>query len=228
MVSNVANITYARPAAEQTVPTILRARTSVVSVDANGVATIDFLVNLNPAAVAEVQTATITAGVAGDLYILETTDSVLATPFTAVYRQVTGDTASIIAARLAERINLSPHVRATASGAVITLTSEFAGRDLTLSKVGSTDEAKISFASVTAPSGTFVERRVARHELRMTVSSNNTDPERSGIPNVETRTYFYQVNGTTALNPNVEFRKVSAGNTITLDAFQIDAEIPRP
>lgn len=227
MVSSITNITFERPAAEQTVPTQLKVRT-VASIDTNGVVAVDYFFGLNPDAVAEVHSATITVGATGDLYILETTDPTLTAPFTAVYRQRAGDTASLIAARLAERINLSPHVRATASAGIITLTSEFPGRDLTVGKAGSTDEAKIVLAVVTNASGTEVERRVARHESQMTVASNTTDPQRSGIPNVETRTFFYQVNGTTALNPNVEFRKVSTGNTVTLDAFQTDANILRP
>lgn len=113
-------------------------------------------------AVPQVSTVTITAGSAGNDYIVgvsDGTDDALVS-----YVQQSGDTASTIAARLLEEINGVPSVSdlifGTAVGGVITLTAVTPGVALTLDVSASTTPGNLVVATPTPASGTAKMRKI--------------------------------------------------------------------
>jgi hypothetical protein len=113
-------------------------------------------------AVSQVNTITITAGSTGNDYLIGisdgTNDAIVS------YVQQSGDTATVIAARLLEEINGVPSASAlvsgTASANVLTLTSDLPGVTITYDVSGSTTPGNIVVAQTTAASGTAKMRKI--------------------------------------------------------------------
>lgn len=113
-------------------------------------------------AVSQVNTITITAGSAGNDYILEvsagTNDAIVS------YVQQAGDTANIIAARLLEEINgvasVSSLISATVLNNVLTTTSDLPGTTISYDVGASTTPGNIVVAQTTAASGTAKMRKI--------------------------------------------------------------------
>ncbi|HET8689085.1 MAG TPA: hypothetical protein VFM18_20940, partial [Methanosarcina sp.] len=114
-------------------------------------------------AVSQVNTITITAGSAGNDYIIEIDDGTNSAIVS--YVQQAGDTAASIAARLLEEINgvpsVSDLVSATVLSNVLTLTADLPGTALTYDVSASTTPGNIVVAQTTAASGTAKMRKIS-------------------------------------------------------------------
>lgn len=113
------------------------------------------MINLDPSAVEEVTTLTITAGVTNDLFAVTIAGD------TYIYKQKAGDTADIVATELAKRADANPKVKATAAANVVTLTGVVAGETLAITDGGSTTPANMTIAETTAASGTAKYRKLS-------------------------------------------------------------------
>lgn len=125
-------------------------------------------------AVSQVNTITITAGSAGDDYIIgvsDGTDDALVS-----YVQQSGDTASTIAARLLEEINGVPSVSnlifGTVVAGVITLTAIMPGVALTLDVSASTTPGNLVVATPTSASGTAKMRKIGEIKTYFTLPAD--------------------------------------------------------
>lgn len=114
-------------------------------------------------AVSQVNTITITAGSAGNDYIIEIDDGTNSAIVS--YVQQAGDTAASIAARLLEEVNGVPSVSDLVSGTVasnvLTLTADLPGTALTYDVSASTTPGNIVVAQTTAASGTAKMRKIS-------------------------------------------------------------------
>lgn len=158
----VGTITYDRPrSAAATESTTLASEFRLVQpLDSNSnpvdnAVEVEWWQELDPAAVAEVSTVTITAGTDGDYYTVSVDDGTTSEAYT--YQQVTGDDADAIASKLAKRLDLHPGIRAEIDGTTanqINVTGVVAGTALAIDESASTTALNVTVAETTAASGT--------------------------------------------------------------------------
>lgn len=129
-------------------------------------------------------TITITAGVAGNLYNVLVADSVdLATnPDNWNYTQMPGDTAAIIASKLALALDQDARIFASATGAVITIKSAIAGKPFYLDVTDSSTPANAVVANTVANvaptenGGVVVHGKYSSTLVTFGVSANSYQP----------------------------------------------------
>lgn len=141
---------------------------------------VDFFVNLNDAAVPQVNTVTIASPVAAadSYYTVKITG--VSTTNTFAFLSLAADVNSVttIASNLATLINTHPEVVATSVSGIITITGVVPGAAFTVNvdcRVKSTDaqdSGKISTASVTVASGTAKSRKMFTAYINLSVVSN--------------------------------------------------------
>lgn len=143
-------------------------------------------------AIAQVDTATVTAGIAGDIYQIAITSG--ATTEFVEYVMNTGDTADDIAAALASEFNNSDVTlsAATVASNVVTITSTNPGDVVTLDAAGSTTPANLVVANTVAASGTGNLVKVAEHKYFFGVATG------SRVLSVYSQNIYYNVDGTVA------------------------------
>lgn len=153
----------------------------------SGQTQIDFVVNMNDAAVAQVNTVTIASPVAAadSYYTVKITGVSTTTTFAFLSLAADVNSVTTIATNLATLINTHPEVVATNASGVITITGVVPGAAFTVTvdcrvKASDTqDSGKISTASVTAASGTAKSRKMFTAYLTLAVSSNQPRVEAS-------------------------------------------------
>lgn len=122
-------------------------------------------------ATAQVDTLTLTAGTAGDIYALDIT--VGGTTESVEYVMMAGDTADDIAAAIAAEFSSADMTlaAAAASSNVVTVTSASPGSAATLDVTRSTTPGNIAVANTVAASGTGNSIKVATHRYWFAVPS---------------------------------------------------------
>lgn len=154
--------------------------TQVASGDYAGQTQVDFVVNMNDDAVAQVNTVTIASPVAAadSYYTVKITGVSTTTTFAFLSLAADVNSVTTIAANLAALVNTHPEVVATNASGVITITGVVPGAAFTVAvdcrvKASDTqDTGKISTASVTAASGTAKSRKMFTAYLDLSVASN--------------------------------------------------------
>jgi hypothetical protein len=166
---SVGTLSYDRPANSTVTATTLETDYQISFPSANTVRITQNL-TLDPAAVPQVSTVTLSAGSTGDDIAIHLTVS----STTWVYRHVkaAGDTVTTVAAFLATLINTNPNVAATSALGVITITSAIPGQAFTLANTDSTTAGNVVIATTTANSGTALHRKVAEIDVAFTVNTN--------------------------------------------------------
>lgn len=213
--SNTSTVTYDRVTSSTTATTV-KTRSEVESVGTDGVTKQVFTITADDAAVANVYTVTVTAGSVDDVYYVKVVDNVNATPCPpAVYLQATGDTATTIANNLVQLLNANPLIRATNAAGVITVTSEYPGRELTITNTKSTTVGNVVISEVTPESGVATTRKLC--DLYTKLITND-----AGYVEVQGRVDTYDVDGSTVLTTG-SYGRVGSQHTKTLNAFQADA-----
>jgi hypothetical protein len=216
-------IQYDRPNSSVTTSTTLPSEFRKVTSNAD---TIKYEVysTLNPDNVAQVDTITITAGVVSDVYAIEVDDGTTAR--VGAYIQQTGDTAAIIATRLAEVLDLHPGVQATATNNVITLTSLIAGTSIAYDNAQSTTIGNAVIASVDAAVGTPIHRKLADFSVKRTLVTTGSGELKKDYESYQLSVNFYDGANpavlTTAQGP------VSLTSTLDLNTIQVDNGIAQP
>jgi hypothetical protein len=148
----ISQIEYDRPKSSTVTPTMLKSEYRIVPSAAPNTIKISQYISLDPTAVEQEDTITISAGGMGDIYAVKITDDSIEETFH--YIQSGGDTASVIASRLARRLDLHPSVRATAVNNIITVKGAVPGNAYTVDITDSTVDTNLVVASVKVASGT--------------------------------------------------------------------------
>lgn len=165
---SVGTITYDRPNNTAVTATTLETDYQISFPQTNRIRISQFL-TLDPAAVAQVSTVTLSAGSTGDDIAIHLT--VGATTWVYRHKKAAGDTVTTMAAFLATLINTNPNVSATSALGVITITSAIPGQAFTLANTDSTTAGNVVIASVTANSGTALHRKVVDLDVTFDVNS---------------------------------------------------------
>lgn len=159
-------------------PTSVTSKTEVKIVTATSPtlgATVEFWADIQGGAVGQVNTLTVTLGTTGDVYAVSISTGLAADPEIYSVVQETGDTATILAARLAKDLNNDSRVEAKNVAGVITVTGTTAGQAITISanpETLTTTPANLVLALVTAASGTSVYRKLASAVVVFTVNAS--------------------------------------------------------
>lgn len=212
------NLSYLRPRASSTTSTELAQSYQVDSPQANRLMVI-WNSNLDPNAIAQVDTLTVTAGTVGNSYSVGVTvDSDLELYEIA---QETGDTATEIAVRLAALINTHPGVSASADTGVITVTGAVPGQAVTLDVSGSTTPGNLVIANVGAAAGTAIVGRIATFQLDFTYVSG-------GIPKLTVSPAFYDGMAGNPVALTSQPGSATIQGSKSLDAIQTANGVSRP
>jgi hypothetical protein len=171
---------------------------------------------LDPAAVPQVSTVTLSAGSNGDDIAVHLTVG----STTWIYRHVkaAGDTVTTMAAFLATLINTNPNVAATSSAGVITITSAIPGQAFTLANTDSTTVGNVVIATTTANSGTALHRKVADIDVTFAVNANK-------FPTITLGGSWY--NGAASPVVVLPVSVLSTSGPRSIDTLQTDAGIAR-
>lgn len=197
MTSSVGSISFPKQQPDLTVTRASKIVRRQITEDSKSKDVIEFWVDFG-GAVAQVNTLTITAGTTGDDYIVDISNGTVSA--IATYTMQTGDTATIIASRIAEEINglasTSALVSATVAGAVITITADNPGVAITYDVSESTTPANLVVAQTTASSGVAKMGKVSEVKIYFEIPSGGRNQQ------IVTQTIFY-----TGANPAVEVRR---------------------
>lgn len=161
-------ITYPRPVETSTQQVTLETEYRIDTATGNQVKT-EWYMTLDPGAVPQVSTVTITAGSTGDDYVISLTSNAVTKAYR--HKQEAGETATAIATFLATLINTNPAVKATNAAGVITITSLVPGQAFTLANTGSTTTGNVTIATTTANAGTSLHRKIGEATVTFSVSS---------------------------------------------------------
>jgi len=220
-------LTFNRPKLSQTAPASVVSECRVATPNENQVK-VEQYISLDPSAIIQTSTVTITAGATSDVYSLAIagdapptsgTSNVTLAPGTALYRQKNADTPTIIAQNLAKQLNEDPRVNAKASNGTITITGAVAGLAFTLDNAGSTAVGNVTIATTTPASGSVRHVKIMEANLIYSV-----DP--TGLPLCDITVQWFTGDAT-----SVEFQapvKYAAKGPRSLDTIQIANGIPRP
>lgn len=165
---SVGTITYDRPNNTVVTTTTLETDYQISFPQTNRIRISQFL-TLDPAAVAQVSTVTLSEGLTGDDIVVELT--VGANVWHYRHQETAADTVTTMAAFLATLINTNPNVAATSALGVITITSAIPGQAFSLANTGSTTAGNVVIATTTANSGTALHRKVVDLDVTFDVNS---------------------------------------------------------
>jgi hypothetical protein len=212
---SVGTISYDRPANSTVTATTLETDYQISFPLANRVRITQNL-TLDPAAVPQVSTVTLSAGSNGDDIAVHLTVG----STTWIYRHVkaAGDTVTTMAAFLATLINTNPNVAATSSAGVITITSAIPGQAFTLANTDSTTVGNVVIATTTANSGTALHRKVADIDVTFAVNANK-------FPTITLGGSWY--NGAASPVVVLPVSVLSTSGPRSIDTLQTDAGIAR-
>lgn len=220
-IQTTGTLEYNRPRTSQDVETTLNTSYQLLPATVPNETSEDVYFDLDPATVAQVDTLTVSAGVADDLYTVSINDGTTTDIFT--YRQETDDTPTIIAASLARLLDLHPGVRVTSALGVITSTGVHGGEVITYSVATSTTPGNIVVANTTAASGTPLYVKVATISTRKELTTSDIN---SGFPRLTMETVYYDGSPTTPVVQNS--KSVYTTGPVNLDKMQTDNGIARP
>ena len=212
---SVGTISYDRPANSTVVATTLETDYQVSFPSANTVRITQNL-TLDPAAVAQVSTVTLSAGSTGDDIAVHLT--VGATTWVYRHKKAAGDTVTTMAAFLAMLINTNPNVSATSSTGVITITSAIPGQAFTLANTDSTTAGSVVIATPTANSGTALHRKIVELDVAFTVNTNK-------FPTITLGGNWY--NGAASPVVALPVSVLTTSGPKSIDTYQTDAGIAR-
>ena len=212
---SVGTLAYDRPANSTVVATTLETDYQVSFPSANTVKITQYL-TLDPAAVPQVSTVTLSAGVTGDDIAVHLT--VGATTWVYRHKKAAGDTVTTMAAFLAMLINTNPNVSATSSAGVITITSAIPGQAFTLANTDSTTAGNVVIATPTANSGTALHRKIVELDVAFTVNTNK-------FPTITLGGNWY--NGAASPVVALPVSVLTTSGPKSIDVYQTDAGIPR-
>lgn len=212
---SVGTISYDRPANSTVVATTLETDYQVSFPSANTVRITQNL-TLDPAAVAQVSTVTLSAGSTGDDIAVHLT--VGATTWVYRHKKAAGDTVTTMAAFLAMLINTNPNVSATSSAGVITITSAIPGQAFTLANTDSTTAGSVVIATPTANSGTALHRKIVELDVAFTVNTNK-------FPTITLGGNWY--NGAASPVVALPVSVLTTSGPKSIDTYQTDAGIAR-
>lgn len=212
---SIGTISYDRPANSTVTATTLETDYQISFPLANRVRITQNL-TLDPAAVPQVSTVTLSAGLNGDDIAVHLTVG----STTWIYRHVkaAGDTVTTMAAFLATLINTNPNVAATSSAGVITITSAIPGQAFTLANTDSTTVGNVVIATTTANSGTALHRKVADIDVTFAVNANK-------FPTITLGGSWY--NGAASPVVVLPVSVLSTSGPRSIDTLQTDAGIAR-
>lgn len=212
---SVGTLAYDRPANSTVVATTLETDYQVSFPSANTVRITQNL-TLDPAAVAQVSTVTLSAGSTGDDIAVHLT--VGATTWVYRHKKAAGDTVTTMAAFLAMLINTNPNVSATSSAGVITITSAIPGQAFTLANTDSTTAGSVVIATPTANSGTALHRKIVELDVAFTVNTNK-------FPTITLGGNWY--NGAASPVVALPVSVLTTSGPKSIDTYQTDAGIAR-
>ena len=213
----IAKVSYKRPRTEITSDVELRTEFRLVAPEFENQVKIEQYIDLNSTATAQEDTITITAGNEDDIYTISVEVDGQQESYS--YQQSSTDTASSIATKLARRIDLDSHVRATASGIVITLVAVEAGVEVQYDNVASTTLSNSVIGNVTSASGSAQKALINTVKLNFDVDAN-------GIPEVEVLGNFYSGSPTAPVTIN-NYGPLPAKGSKSLDEMQTEAGVNR-
>lgn len=220
---SASTITYDRPNSSATTSTTLASEFRKVSSTADTVK-YEVYSTLDPDNVAQVDTITITAGTASDVYAVEVDDGT--TSRVGAYVMQLGDTGAIIATRLAEVLDLHPGIVATATNNAITVTSIIPGVSVAYDKTQSTTVGNVIIANSVANAGTALHRKLADFSVKRTLVTTGT-----GDTKKDFESYQFSVNFYDGANPAVLVTAqgpVSLTATTDLNSIQVASGIAQP
>ena len=174
--------------------------------------------------VAQVDTITITAGTVTDVYAVEVDDGT--TTRVGAYIMQTGDTAAIIATRLAEVLDLHPGIQATATNDVITITSVIPGISVAYDNTQSTAVGNAVIANTTANAGTAIHRKMADFSVKRTLVTSGSGATKKDYESYQLTVAFYD-----GANPAVLVTTqgpIALTSTLDLNSIQVDNGIAQP
>lgn len=212
---SVGTLAYDRPANSTVVATTLETDYQVSFPSANTVRITQNL-TLDPAAVAQVSTVTLSAGVTGDDIAIHLTVS--GTTWIYRHKKAVADTVITMAAFLATLINTNPNVAATSSVGVITITSAVPGQAFTLANTDSTTVGNVVIATTTANSGTALHRKIIELDVAFTVNTNK-------FPTITLGGNWY--NGAASPVVALPVSVLTTSGPKSIDTYQTDAGIAR-
>jgi hypothetical protein len=210
-------LVYGREKNVSTVETTLETEYRIDSLTVGNRVRTEWYMTLDPAAVPQVSTVTITSGVTNDDYVVILTVDAVARAYR--HKQVAGDNAASIASFLATLINTHPAVKAVAASGVITITSLIPGQAFTIANTGSTTVGNIVIATTTANSGTTLHRKIGEVDLTFTINA-------TGFPVASVSGRWYDA-ASLPVQRQVFGPLVGVGYS-TIDALQTAAGISRP
>lgn len=209
------SLTYDRPNSSTTTPVTIKTdyATSVPVADKTRITQ---YYNLDPDAVAQVSTVTLSAGSTGDDIAIHLT--VGATTWIYRHKKTSSDTVTTMAAFLATLINTNPNVYATSALGVITIKSAIAGQAFTLANTDSTTAGNVVIATTTANSGTALHRQVAVVDVGFSINVNK-------FPEITLSGNWYDGAASPAVALPIASLKVAGPKSV--DTLQTDAGIAR-
>lgn len=221
-IQTTGSLSYGRPRTSATLPVTLATSYEILPATDPNETSEDFYMDLDPDTVAQVSTITIAAGSTNDLYTVSIADGTTTNIYT--YRQEAADTATIIAASLAELLDLHPGVRVTSATNVITVTGVHGGVVITIDVSASTTPGNAVVATPTAAVGTplFVKIATVTTTKILTEASAGVN----GYPRVIMSVSFYDGDATTPLV--LATREVSTTGPLSLDTIQLNNDIAQP
>lgn len=220
-IQTVGSLEYNRPRTSQTVGTTLNTSYQILPPTTANETSEDVYFDLDPDTVKQVDTLTISAGVLDDLYTVSISDGTTTDIYT--YRQEAADTPTIIAASLAQLLDLHPGVRVTSAAGVITVTGVHGGVTITIDVSASTTPGNIVLANVTPASGTplFVKVATITTQKALTDADINT-----GFPRITMVTEYYDGDPVTPVV--LSTKEVYTTGPKNLDTMQTENSIVRP
>lgn len=189
--SNVGSVVYA--SSTTTTTDITLQTTSTFSRAVNGSDVVERFINLDPTAIAQVETITIVAVPVADAYYRVQIDDVGVNndrTYTLEYLTASPLTTAQIATRLGELINSNPDIGVVVTGSTIVLTGATPGVSTgaftctvgAFAKADNTTIAtRISTATTTPASGTGKVRKLVRLEIALAPSNGNPELRLTGI-----------------------------------------------
>jgi hypothetical protein len=212
---SVGTLSYDRPTSAIVTATTLETDYQISFPSANTVRITQNL-TLDPSAVAQVSTVTLSAGSNGDDIAVHLT--VGGTTWIYRHKKAAGDTVTTMAAFLATLINTNPNVAATSAAGVITITSAIPGQAFTLANTDSSTVGNVVIATTTANSGTTLHRKVVDLDVSFTVNTNK-------FPTVTLGGNWY--NGAASPVVVLPVSNLTTAGPRSIDTLQTDAGIPR-
>lgn len=216
----VYTISYPRPKNEQTTTTALETEYKVVA-PASGTnnVKIEQWMTLDPDNESFVGTVTLTAGTAGDEYVISVDDGT----DDLIYRhnQTATDTATTMATFLAAIIDTHPGVRATSAAGVITVTGAIPGVAITVDTSSSTTPANVVAATSTPASGTALHRKISDITIGWTVDT-------SGFPTITVDEAIFYSGAASPTSVSTRTNIAVGKGSKTLDTIQTENGVARP